>query len=429
MINRLTRDRGPVDGNVFVVMPFGKREFRNDQGDLVVYDFDEHYQDVLVPVVSEAGLTPVRADSLYDGGDTVLENVWARLQEGQIVLVDLTGSNRNVMIEFAWAYMLNKKIIPLTQCGGDVPSDLPGLRYIPYSPGWKDMDRMKAELRVRLDVLRAEAPAELKLEAMATSSVRPVTARVVSITREHVVVEADKGQYGVLGQADVDLTRIVGDMSHRFSVGDVLDGAFETSDGYTKYTLVAGQTSPWRALAAEFPQGHVFTGKVVNIMDGVGAFVRVAHGVNGLIPLSALHGGPAIEIGAELTVGVVRMDAAKRRIQLAPVGGSGARHGAAPTLAEPVPKVGERFDAEVTRTVPEQGRSGGYALVKLPGFARSAMLHCTQMTSEVRADLNRGELKIGELLLVEVTQVDTRGRVRVRDLEDESASEAPATAA
>lgn len=65
-----------------------------------------------------------RADSLYEG-DTVLENVWNGLQEGQLVIVDLSGSNRNVMLEFGWAYLLNKKIIPLTQSADDVPSDLP----------------------------------------------------------------------------------------------------------------------------------------------------------------------------------------------------------------------------------------------------------------------------------------------------------------
>jgi small subunit ribosomal protein S1 len=428
---RLTRDRGPIDDNTFVVMPFGNQEFTNDQGKHVEYDFDEQYHDVFAPLIEEAGLTPVRTDSLYDGGDTVLDNVWARLQEAQIVLVDLTGSSRNVMIEFAWAYLLNKKIIPLTQCVRDVPSDLPGLRYITYSPGWRDMERMKTELRMRLGILKAEASAELKLEPMTTSSVRPVSARVVSTTREHVVVEAEKGQYGVLGQADVDLTRMVADMSRQFSIGDVLNGAFETIDGITKYTLVAGRTNPWHALLAEFPQGHVFTGKVVNIIDGVGAFVRVSHGVNGLVPISALRGIPAVEIGAELTVGVVRIDAAKRRIQLAPTGCGTEKAHITPKAGGPVPKVGERFDGEITRAVPEQGHSGGFALVKLPGYPGTAMLHCTQMTSEVRADLNREQLEIGELLLVEVTAVDGKGRIWVRDLEEEVGvrSDSPAEAA
>ncbi|MET7747657.1 S1 RNA-binding domain-containing protein [Micromonospora sp. NPDC005367] len=423
MFNRLIRDRGPVSGNVFVVMPFGKRDFHNDQGDVVHYDFDEHYHEVLVPVIEGAGLNPVRTDSLYDGGDTVLDNVWARLQEGQIVIVDLTGSNRNVMIEFAWAYLLNKPIIPLTQCAGDVPSDLPGLRYISYSQGWKDMERMKGELRSRLDILREEAHAELRLVPMATSTIRPVPARVVNVSREHVVVEAEKGQYGVLGPADVDLTRIVSDMAQRFSAGEVLDGAFETSDGHTRYTLVAGQSNPWPQLAADFPSAHVFTGKVVNVVAGVGAFVHVAHGVNGLIPAAALK-GVRLTVGTKVTAGVVKVDPRQRRIHLALVEADERRVTVLrPQVAVPH-KRGERCDAEVVKVMPEQGRSGGYALVELPGSGRTAMLHCTDMSPEVRADLNRGRLERGELLAVEITDVNEQGRIRVRDLEGET--EAPA---
>jgi hypothetical protein len=81
-------------------------------------------------------------------------------------------------------------------------------------------------------------------------------------------------------------------------------------------------------------------------------------------------------------------------------------------------------DAEVFRAVPEQDHAGGYALVRLPGVTRPAMLHCTQMSAEVRADLNRGELEVGELLLVEVVSIDAQGRVRVRDLEEAPATDA-----
>ena len=78
-----------------------------------------------------------------------------------------------------------------------------------------------------------------------------------STAREYVVVEAEKGQRCLLAPEDVEWGRILGDMTHRFSVGDVLNGAFETTeDGYTRYTLLAGQTNPWHAIAAEFAEGR-----------------------------------------------------------------------------------------------------------------------------------------------------------------------------
>jgi hypothetical protein len=108
---RLDRDRGPVEGNVFVVMPYGKRELVSDDGGTVVFDFDEQYHDHYVPVIESVGMTPVRADSLYSG-ETVPGNVWCGLQEGAIVVADLTGSNRNVMIEFAWGVHAREEAHP-----------------------------------------------------------------------------------------------------------------------------------------------------------------------------------------------------------------------------------------------------------------------------------------------------------------------------
>jgi predicted RNA-binding protein with RPS1 domain len=431
---RLDRDRGPVKGNIFVVTPYGKREFVNDDGETIVFDFDEQYQDHYVPVIESIGMTPVRADTLYSD-ETITGNVWCGLQEAEIVAIDLTGSNRNVMIEFAWAYLLGKKLIPLTQCRSDMPTDLPGLRYIHYSPLVKDQARAEAELAKQLKVLADEQGGERRLVPLETSTIRPVTARVVSTAHEHVVVEAEKGQFGVLGTADVEWGRLISDMAHRFSVGDVLNGAFETTDGYTRYTLLAGQNNPWHAIAAEFPPGRTFTGKVVNLIDNVGAFIRVGHGVNGLVPTSSLQACGPVDIGTELNVGVARLDVQARRILLRPITGNGAGGGAGrPAGLRPVtasadvtgdlPRVGDRVDAEVCRVAPEAGRSGGYVLVMLPGMLRPAMLHCTQMLNDLREDLNNGELQAGDLVYVEVIKVDARlGKVQVRDLGEPPAEE------
>jgi hypothetical protein len=375
---RLDRDRGPVKGHVCVVMPYGKREVVNDNDETIVTDFDQLYQDHYVPVIESIGMKPVRGDSLYSD-ETILGNVWCGLQEGDIVVVELTGSNSNVMIEFGWAYLLGKKLIPLTQCRKDMPSDLPGLRYIHYSPLMKDMRRMEEELARQLKVLAEEKGSERRLVPLETSTIRPAAAKVVSTAREYAVVEAEKGQRCLLAPEDVEWGRILGDMTHRFSVGDVLNGAFETTeDGYTRYTLLAGQTNPWHAVAAEFPEGQTFVGKVVNVIDNLGAFIRVSHGVNGLVPASSLTGCGPVDIGTELRVGVARLDVQGRKVLLRPLtgglndGGTGrhaapAQQPAGPVARGDLPQVGDRADAEVCRVVQENGRAGRFALVMLPG--------------------------------------------------------------
>jgi hypothetical protein len=134
-----------------------------------------------------------KREVVNDNDETILGNVWCGLQERDIVVVELTGSNSNVMIEFGWAYLLGKKLIPLTQCRKDMPSDLPGLRYIHYSPLMKEMRRMEEELARQLKVL-AEKGSERRLVPLETSTIRPAAAKVVSTAREYAVVEAEKGQ-------------------------------------------------------------------------------------------------------------------------------------------------------------------------------------------------------------------------------------------
>lgn len=205
-------------------------------------------------------------------------------------------------------------------------------------------------------------------------------------------------------------------MTHLFTIGQVLHGAFETVDGYTRYTLLAYQANPWHLLVKEFPEGHIFTGRVVNIVEGLDAFVHVGHGVRGLIPEKLL---PPAYIGTEVRVGVVRMDVEVRKIQLRPIG-SGDRH-SEPDDRRPsrsatvsLPRGGERHDAEVVRTVPENGRSGGYALVRLAD-GPTVMLHADVRGGPVRPQPGRtgGRRAPGG---VEVVRVNGERRMWVRDI-------------
>ncbi|WP_326645146.1 hypothetical protein OG884_12275 [Streptosporangium sp. NBC_01755] len=157
-----------------------------------------------------------------------------------------------------------------------------------------------------------------------------------------------------------------------------------------------------------------------NIVDG-NVFVAMPYGVK------ASNGNPLFnfddfyrDVYAEMIT----------ELGLTPVGGAG-RHPHVNTAPRPVrhqdtvsgPRVGERLDGEVIRVVPEEGRSGGYVLLRVPGRERPMILHCTRMSGELRADLNRGEIEIGELLYTEVVSVDpARDRIIVREAEEQPAA-------
>ncbi|MFE9624055.1 S1 RNA-binding domain-containing protein [Streptomyces sp. NPDC006527] len=416
--HRLTRDERPIPGNVFVATPFGVK--RTTDGEL--FDYDSFFKSELVPLISSLGMTPVRADALY-GGDSVLTPVWKGIQQAEIVLVVFSDESVNVSIEFAWAYLLGKKMIYLTQDLKEIPSDVKDLRTITYSSHYAHMNRMREELRLALEAVRDESVVEMTLLPMIGGGTVPVPARVVSASREFVVVETDDGRHGVLSNADVDYTRLVTDMTVKYEVGTRLQGAFDVdARGDMRYTLLAGSLNPWPALSADYPVGKVFTGTVHNVHPTLGVFVHVAHGVNGLLAKSDVVAAAGLEPGDDVEVAVLRMDTERRRILLRLV--KPPRQGRplttvprnAPAAREEARlSVGDRFDGEVVRTRAEG--QGGYALLKLPGRRRPVILHCTAMSEELRQDLNAGEIEPGEMIWVEILSVDPqRDRILVKEI-------------
>src|ERR1700761_3606284 len=82
------------------------------------------------------------------------------------------------------------------------------------------------------------------------------------------------------------------------------------------------QTDPWEGVAAKYPVGVRFTGKVTNVTD-YGAFVELEPGVEGLVHVSEMswvkkNVAPSkiVTPGTEVEVQVLEVDSNKRRISL-----------------------------------------------------------------------------------------------------------------
>ncbi|MGH7080171.1 MAG: 30S ribosomal protein S1 [Acetobacteraceae bacterium] len=82
------------------------------------------------------------------------------------------------------------------------------------------------------------------------------------------------------------------------------------------------EADPWDGIAAKYPAGTKFTGRVTNITD-YGAFVELEPGVEGLVHVSemswtkkSVHPGKIVATSQEVDVVVLDVDAAKRRISL-----------------------------------------------------------------------------------------------------------------
>ena len=80
--------------------------------------------------------------------------------------------------------MLGKRIIVLAQEPEDIPTDVKGLyRYIPYSPMFTDMQRMRTELALQLKALSEEPAEEMALMPMPGGGRSWVPTRVIFVDR------------------------------------------------------------------------------------------------------------------------------------------------------------------------------------------------------------------------------------------------------
>ena len=100
------------------------------------------------------------------------------------------------------------------------------------------------------------------------------------------------------------------------------------------------QTDPWEGVAAKYPPGARFKGKVTNVTD-YGAFVELEPGVEGLVHVSEMswvkkNVAPSkiVVPGTEVEVQVLEVDSNKRRISLRPQADPGQSLGSlhAPTI-------------------------------------------------------------------------------------------------
>ena len=82
------------------------------------------------------------------------------------------------------------------------------------------------------------------------------------------------------------------------------------------------EADPWEGVAAKYPPGAKYTGRVTNITD-YGAFVELEPGVEGLVHVSEMswtkknvHPGKIVATSQEVEVMVLDVDSSKRRISL-----------------------------------------------------------------------------------------------------------------
>lgn len=108
--------------------------------------------DAIKAACVETGLRCKRADDIW-ANSAILQDIVDLIFVAEIVVVDFTGKNPNVMYETGIAHTLGKHVVPITQSLDDVPFDLQSHRVLKYLPNREGLATLSLNLSDRLGTI------------------------------------------------------------------------------------------------------------------------------------------------------------------------------------------------------------------------------------------------------------------------------------
>ena len=114
--------------------------------------FSKEFSDINETAKSAArkcGLRCLRGDDIWDES-AIIQDIFNLIFKSQIVVVDFTGKNPNVMYETGIAHTLGKHVIPISQSIEDVPFDMRHHRVLKYLNNGEGLIKLENDLAAKL---------------------------------------------------------------------------------------------------------------------------------------------------------------------------------------------------------------------------------------------------------------------------------------
>ena len=144
-------------GSCFVIMGFGEKTDYQSNPQRVL-NLNRTYEDIIKPVVEEAGHTCVRADEIIHS--TVIDKpMYDNLLSADLVIADLSTANVNAVYELGVRHALRpQRTIVLAENNFSFPFDLNHLSILKYEHlgkeiGFKEVMRVRKELNKKITAL------------------------------------------------------------------------------------------------------------------------------------------------------------------------------------------------------------------------------------------------------------------------------------
>jgi len=186
------------------------------------------------------------------------------------------------------------------------------------------MDRSRGNIVVSRRAVLEETRAEQRSELIAGLKEGQVLDGVVKNITDYGAFVDLGGVDGLLHVTDISWKRI-NHPSEVLSIGQQVKVQvirFNPETQRISLGMKQLEADPWEGVAAKYPIGAKFTGRVTNITD-YGAFVELEAGIEGLVHVSEMswtkkniHPGKIVSTSQEVEVMVLDVDEQKRRISL-----------------------------------------------------------------------------------------------------------------
>jgi hypothetical protein len=121
----------------------------------VMMPFDAAFNQVYSAIqsaCSDAGLRCLRADSIWEES-ILIQEIFNLLIRSNIVIVDFSNKNPNVLYETGIAHTLGRQVVPISQSLDDLPFDLRHHHFLKYLPNEQGLKSMQSTLTERLKTL------------------------------------------------------------------------------------------------------------------------------------------------------------------------------------------------------------------------------------------------------------------------------------
>jgi small subunit ribosomal protein S1 len=282
-------------------------------------------------------------------GEAVLSREKARREESWVKLEEMYNANQRVegvifnQVKGGFTVDLEGAVAFLPRSQVDIRPirDIGPLMNVPQPFQILKMDKRRGNIVVSRRAILEESRAEQRSEIVQQLEEGQIVDGVVKNITDYGAFVDLGGIDGLLHVTDIAWRR-VNHPSEVLSIGETIKVQIIRIN-HESHRISLGmkqlQADPWDGIAAKYPVGARFTGRVTNITD-YGAFVELEPGIEGLIHVSEMswtkknvHPGKIVSTSQEVEVMVLEVDPDKRRISL----------GLKQTLANPWETFADKF--------------------------------------------------------------------------------------